>query len=161
MKEQITSLLVLAVIPTVEPRVVDDLHYFSLGVVLIFVMVIADLILARKVHNMKVRDGKPHGRWTTSSFIRRSVGKLALYTCFLVMGSLIGYGVCEPWCWCNHTQAAGIGLLVGAVCETCSIFGHVLEVNGIEQPHGGVLGQFVRWAVNLGKSLNEKNVNNE
>lgn len=103
--------------------VVYDIRWL---VVLVAVLVIADFWFG-------VSDSRKRKEKVRFSYAcRRTANKLVDYLTYLLVGVLLGMGLFEPLGICSHVTSASVALVIPAVCEVSSIFGHFCSVHDIK-----------------------------
>lgn len=63
---------------------------------------------------------------------RRTCNKAIDYTCYLIVGCLLGLGIFEPLGICSHITTSAIGIGLGCVFDLNSIIGHICSVHGLK-----------------------------
>ena len=81
---------------------------------------------------------------------RRTANKLVDYLTYLLVGVLLGMGLFEPLGVCSHVTSASVALVIPAVCEVSSIFGHFCSVHELKLKF-----DWKKFAVVLIKKKNE------
>ena len=103
--------------------VVYDIRWL---VVLVAVLVVADFWFG-------ISDSRKRKEKVRFSFAcRRTANKLVDYVTYLIVGVLIGMGILEPLGVCSHIISASIALIIPAICEVSSIFGHFCSVHDMK-----------------------------
>lgn len=121
--------------------VVYDIRWL---VVLVAVLVIADFWFG-------VSDSRKRKEKVRFSYAcRRTANKLVDYLTYLLVGVLLGMGLFEPLGVCSHVTSASVALVIPAVCEVSSIFGHFCSVHNIKLKF-----DWKKFAVVLIKKKNE------
>lgn len=121
--------------------VVYDIRWL---VVLVAVLVIADFWFG-------ISDSRKRKEKVRFSYAcRRTANKLVDYLTYLLVGVLLGMGLFEPLGVCSHVTSASVALVIPAVCEVSSIFGHFCSVHDIKLKF-----DWKKFAVVLIKKKNE------
>ena len=121
--------------------VVYDIRWL---VVLVAVLVIADFWFG-------ISDSRKRKEKVRFSYAcRRTANKLVDYLTYLLVGVLLGMGLFEPLGVCSHVTSASVALVIPAVCEVSSIFGHFCSVHNIKLKF-----DWKKFAVVLIKKKNE------
>ena len=103
--------------------VVYDIRWL---VVLVAVLVIADFWFG-------ISDSRKRKEKVRFSYAcRRTANKLVDYLTYLLVGVLLGMGLFEPLGVCSHVTSASVALVIPAVCEVSSIFGHFCSVHELK-----------------------------
>ena len=103
--------------------VVYDIRWL---VVLVAVLVIADFWFG-------ISDSRKRKEKVRFSYAcRRTANKLVDYLTSLLVGVLLGMGLFEPLGVCSHVTSASVALVIPAVCEVSSIFGHFCSVHELK-----------------------------
>lgn len=71
---------------------------------------------------------KEKKKWRKSRAVRRTAMKFVDYLTLLLVGVVFGMAIFEPYDIATHIQTGAIGVLIGAACDLCSIWGHVCVV---------------------------------
>ena len=121
--------------------VVYDIRWL---VVLVAVLVIADFWFG-------ISDSRKRKEKVRFSYAcRRTANKLVDYLTYLLVGVLLGMGLFEPLGVCSHVTSASVALVIPAVCEVSSIFGHFCSVHELKLKF-----DWKKFAVVLIKKKNE------
>ena len=121
--------------------VVYDIRWL---VVLVAVLVIADFWFG-------ISDSRKRKEKVRFSYAcRRTANKLVDYLTYLLVGVLLGMGLFESLGVCSHVTSASVALVIPAVCEVSSIFGHFCSVHDIKLKF-----DWKKFAVVLIKKKNE------
>ena len=121
--------------------VVYDIRWL---VVLVAVLVIADFWFG-------ISDSRKRKEKVRFSYAcRRTANKLVDYLTYLLVGVLLGMGLFEPLGVCSHVTSASVALVIPAICEVSSIFGHFCSVHDIKLKF-----DWKKFAVVLIKKKNE------
>ena len=103
--------------------VVYDIRWL---VVLVAVLVIADFWFG-------ISDSRKRKEKVRFSYAcRRTANKLVDYLTYLLVGVLLGMGLFEPLGVCSHVTSASVALVIPAICEVSSIFGHFCSVHELK-----------------------------
>ena len=87
-------------------------------IVLIVILVIADFWFGISESHLNKEDIR------FSRACRRTANKLTDYFTYLIIGVVIGFAIGEPLGMFTHIQAAAVAILLPALFEVCSIWGH-------------------------------------
>lgn len=113
--EQTKQLSIWAVFSGETLAALFDLRWM---IVLIVILVLADFWFGISEARQKKEEVR------LSRACRRTANKLTDYFTYLIIGMVIGFAIGEPLGMFTHIQAAAITILLPALFEVCSIWGH-------------------------------------
>ncbi|MCQ2257820.1 MAG: hypothetical protein MJZ41_07505 [Bacteroidaceae bacterium] len=129
-------------------------------IVLCAIIMLADMWWAYSEHmyhvkNCKTEEEKKKYEWRRSRAVRRTSMKFVDYLTLLLVGVVLGLSIFEPYGIATRVQTGAIGVLIGAACDLCSIWGHIAVVKGYKFNRDTVIRFFKKFLIAIVKRKSE------
>lgn len=131
-------------------------------IALCILIMLADMWWAYSEHQYHVSRCKTYEerteakkKWRKSRAIRRTCMKFVDYLTLLLVGVVLGLAVFEPYEIATHVQTGALGVLIGAACDLCSIWGHICIVKEYKFSRQSFFSFFKKFIIALAKKKSE------
>lgn len=81
--------------------------------------------------------------------------KFVDYLTLLLVGVVLGLSIFEPYDIATHVQTGALGVLIGAACDLCSIWGHICVVKEYKFSRQSFFSFFKKFIIALAKKKSE------